>query len=211
MTSANNQSRQQQKFKVVLLGEGCVGKSSLVLRYSSNKFNENHESTVQSSFCSKRLNINNQRVLLEIWDTAGQERYHALAPMYYRESHGAVLVYDVTDMDSFDRVQLWVKELRKVLGKDVVLVIAGNKIDLEKEKCVSEDSALEYAETVSAAHHYTSAKLNKGIDQMFLDLTKSMLDASQANSGSTKPNRGINITSANEAQDDNQKRGCCGR
>ena len=87
MTSSNSQARQQQKFKVVLLGEGCVGKSSLVLRYCNNKFNENHEQTVQSSFCSKRLNINNQRVLLEIWDTAGQERYHALAPMYYRLGH----------------------------------------------------------------------------------------------------------------------------
>jgi len=208
MSNSNNQARQQQKFKVVLLGEGCVGKSSLVLRYCSNKFNENHEQTVQSSFCSKRLNINNQRVLLEIWDTAGQERYHALAPMYYRESHGAVLVYDVTDMDSFDRVQNWVKELRKVLGKEVVLVIAGNKIDLEREKCVSEESALEYAETVNASHHYTSAKLNKGIDELFLDLTKSMLDSASKSSTTSQGNRGINITDRVEANSE-QKRGCC--
>lgn len=214
MSSATGtQSRQQNNLKVILLGEGCVGKSSLVLRYCSDKFNETHEQTVQSSFVTKRLNINNQRVLLEIWDTAGQEKYHALLPMYYRHSQGAILVYDVTDMDSFDRVQSWVRELRKELGDDVVLVIAGNKIDLEKNKCVPEDAAVEYAKSVSATHHYTSAKLNKGIDQLFLALTKAMLEAVQNNpnaAANRKPNRGLQID-PNRQDSDETKRSCCSR
>eukprot|EP00122_Pirum_gemmata_P000629 Pgem_evm2s556 len=84
-------------FKVVLLGEGCVGKTSLVLRYCQNSFNEKHVSTLQAHFLEKRLNIDRKRVVISIWDTAGQERFHALGPIYYRDSHGAILVYDITD------------------------------------------------------------------------------------------------------------------
>jgi Ras-related protein Rab-21 len=130
-------------FKVVLLGEGCVGKTSLVLRYVEDKFNSSHVTTVQASFLNKKLNIDGKRINLAIWDTAGQEKFHALGPIYYRSSNGAVLVYDITDEDSFQKVKSWVKELRKMLGADICLVIAGNKTDLEKNRNVS----LEEAET----------------------------------------------------------------
>ncbi|GAB1295571.1 Ras-related protein Rab-21 [Apodemus speciosus] len=124
-------------FKVVLLGEGCVGKTSLVLRYCENKFNDKHITTLQASFLTKKLNIGGKRVNLAIWDTAGQERFHALGPIYYRDSNGAILVYDITDEDSFQKVKNWVKELRKMLGNEICLCIVGNKIDLEKERHVS--------------------------------------------------------------------------
>jgi Ras-related protein Rab-21 len=92
---------------------------------------------------NKKLNIDGKRINLAIWDTAGQEKFHALGPIYYRSSNGAVLVYDITDEDSFQKVKSWVKELRKMLGADICLVIAGNKTDLEKNRNVS----LEEAET----------------------------------------------------------------
>lgn len=126
-----------QSFKVVLLGEGCVGKTSLVLRYTEDKFNDKHVSTLQvwrrsiikndnlycilrpiqqfrncylyflqASFVKKKLNLNGRRINLAIWDTAGQERFHALGPIYYRMSNGAILVYDITDEDSFQKVIL---------------------------------------------------------------------------------------------------------
>ena len=115
----------QLHFKVVLLGEGCVGKTSLVLRYVEDKFNEKHFSTIQvilsvdriiwfcnilllssqASFLTKKINLEGQRVTLAVWDTAGQERFHALGPIYYRDSHAAVLVYDITDQDSFVKVK----------------------------------------------------------------------------------------------------------
>ncbi|XP_056013668.1 ras-related protein Rab-21-like isoform X1 [Ostrea edulis] len=159
-------------FKCVLLGEGCVGKTSLVLRYVENKFNDKHITTLQASFLTKKLNINGKRVNLSIWDTAGQERFHALGPIYYRDSNGAILVYDITDEDSFQKVKNWVKELRKMLGNDICLCIAGNKIDLEKERHVSVAEAEAYATSVGARHFHTSAKLGKGIEEMFLDLSK---------------------------------------
>ena len=97
----------------------------------------------QASFLNKKLNLKGKRVNLSIWDTAGQERFHALGPIYYRDAHGAVLVYDVTDADSFGKVRNWVKELRKMLGEDISLAIAGNKVDLERERRVDVQMAEE--------------------------------------------------------------------
>ncbi|XP_076466882.1 ras-related protein Rab-21-like [Babylonia areolata] len=166
-------------FKVVLLGEGCVGKTSLVLRYVENKFNDRHLSTMQASFLNKRLNVGGKRVNLAIWDTAGQERFHALGPIYYRDSNGAILVYDITDEDSFQKVKNWVRELRRMLGQDVALCIVGNKIDLEKQRHVTIQEAETYAASVNAKHFHSSAKLNRGVEELFLDLSKEMITKSE--------------------------------
>ena len=164
-----------KSFKVVLRGEGCVGKTSLVLRYTSNQFNDQHLTTIQASYLTKKLTIDSQRVSLAIWDTAGQERYHALGPIYYRDANGALLVYDITDQSSFDRVQNWVKELRKIVGSDIALIIAGNKCDLERNRVVTIEAAEEYARSVGAIHISTSAKLNKNVAEVFVELAKEML------------------------------------
>merc|ERR1719354_854739 len=169
---------ENHNFKVVVLGEGCVGKTSLVVRYVQNEFYAEHRTTIQASFLSKRLNIDGARVNIAVWDTAGQERFHALGPIYYRDANGALLVYDITDEDSFQKVKNWVKELRKMLGQDICLCIAGNKIDLEKNRNVTVEQAEEYAKSVGAKHVHTSAKLNRGIDELFLSLTKNMLEVS---------------------------------
>ncbi|XP_009075959.1 PREDICTED: ras-related protein Rab-21, partial [Acanthisitta chloris] len=132
-----------------------------------------------ASFLTKKLNIGGKRVNLAIWDTAGQERFHALGPIYYRDSNGAILVYDITDEDSFQKVKNWVKELRKMLGNEICLCIVGNKIDLEKERHVSVQEAETYAESVGAKHYHTSAKQNKGIEELFLDLCKRMIETAQ--------------------------------
>lgn len=189
----------QQQFKVVLLGEGCVGKTSLVLRYCQNVFNEKHLTTLQASFLKKRLNLLGKRVDLAIWDTAGQERFHALGPIYYRDSNGAVLVYDITDEDSFLKVKNWVKELRKMLGQDICLVICGNKMDMEKNRKVDQATAEQYAKSVGAVHFHTSAKQDKGIGEMFLDLTKRMI----ASGGST----GAATARAGSARGGSRRRG----
>ncbi|KAI1278796.1 Ras-related protein Rab-21 [Halotydeus destructor] len=180
---------QSHQFKIVLLGEGCVGKTSLVLRYVENKFNEAHNSTLQASFVRKNLVINGVRITLNIWDTAGQERFHALGPIYYRDSNGALLVYDVTDPDSLEKVKTWVKELRKMLGNTVCIAIVGNKLDLLTAREQSAPNmnalvsdALEYTSAIGNAVHYTtSAKANRGIDEMYLDLTKRMVEYQQQN------------------------------
>lgn len=132
-----------ERFKVVLLGEGRVGKTSILLRYIKGEYSDRQVSTLQASYLDKRLALGATQVQLSIWDTAGQERFHALGPIYYRDASGALLVYDITDAESFVKVKNWVKELRKIVGNDIILVIAGNKIDLEKNRHVDEAEAVQ--------------------------------------------------------------------
>ncbi|XP_044752263.1 ras-related protein Rab-21 [Coccinella septempunctata] len=202
-------------FKVVLLGEGCVGKTSLVLRYVEDKFNNNHISTIQASFLNKKLNIDGKRVNLSIWDTAGQERFHALGPIYYRSSNGAVLVYDITDEDSFQKVKCWVKELRRMLGTDICLIIVGNKTDLEKDRHVSYEDAETYASKVGAVYFETSAKLNQGVEEMFFTLTEKMMEAHQnkmAKTTSLNRQNSLrnNILVVEDDQVEQPSKHCCG-
>ena len=125
------------KFKIVLLGEGRVGKTSLVRRYVLDEFSDKQQSTVQANmYSSKKLNIDDRVVNISIWDTAGQERFRALGPIYYRDSHGALLVYDITDADTFEKVKAWVRELRKMVGEDIRICVAGNKADLSSKRQV---------------------------------------------------------------------------
>eukprot|EP00485_Elphidium_margaritaceum_P002764 CAMPEP_0202696532 /NCGR_PEP_ID=MMETSP1385-20130828/9829_1 /ASSEMBLY_ACC=CAM_ASM_000861 /TAXON_ID=933848 /ORGANISM="Elphidium margaritaceum" /LENGTH=207 /DNA_ID=CAMNT_0049352725 /DNA_START=22 /DNA_END=645 /DNA_ORIENTATION=+ len=165
----------EYKYKVVLLGEGRVGKTSILLRYINNTFNEKQTSTFQASYQEKVLNIGNNSVTLSIWDTAGQERFHAMAPIYYRESNAAVLVFDITDRTSFQKVQHWIEELRKIVGKDIILLIAANKMDLESKREVDNHSVHVYAQSVGAHVVHTSAKNGKGVPELFLELTRNLL------------------------------------
>ena len=108
-----------------------VGKSSLTLKFCLNEFNEGQESTVDATFQEKTVTLDsNIKARLTIWDTAGQERYHALNANYYRHSKGAVIVYDVTDKDSFEKVRMWHTELTKYLERGTPIIIAGNKCDI---------------------------------------------------------------------------------
>eukprot|EP00045_Choanoeca_perplexa_P002121 m.23076 g.23076 ORF g.23076 m.23076 type:complete len:201 (+) comp11331_c0_seq1:102-704(+) len=195
------------QFKIVLLGEGSVGKTSLVLRYCQDKFVDKHITTLQASFLKKRLNLQQKRVELSIWDTAGQERFHALGPIYYRDSNGAVLVYDITDQDSFQKVKTWVKELKKMLGNDIALVICGNKIDLEKSRTVDHAAAEAYASSVGALHFNTSAKHNKGVEEMFRELAKKMLASTGSGASRSSSRRTVVVSDA--APQPASSGGCC--
>jgi len=168
-------SSRSQSFKVVLLGEGRVGKTSLVLRFCRDTFVDGQPPTIQASCLERALRLGDKTCNLVIWDTAGQERFHALGPIYYRDADAALLVYDITDTDSFKRIQVWVRELRKMVGADIQLSIAGNKIDLERQRVVSRQEAAEYAESVGAHYAETSAKQNRGLDELFSSMGKRLL------------------------------------
>uniref|UniRef100_A0A6M2DDA3 Ras-related protein Rab-21 n=1 Tax=Xenopsylla cheopis TaxID=163159 RepID=A0A6M2DDA3_XENCH len=215
MANGNINQNANYNFKVVLLGEGCVGKTSLVLRYVEDKFNERHLSTLQASFLNKKIKLDDKQINLAIWDTAGQERFHALGPIYYRASNGALLVYDITDEDSFQKVKNWVKELKKMLGSEIVLIIVGNKLDLEHDRNVSIEEAESYAAQVGAKHFQTSAKLNEGIEDLFSTLTREMLNHAalqqekQASSlARTSSTRRTNVVIVDDEVP--QQKSCCG-
>ena len=224
----------------MLLGEGRVGKTSLCLRYVENVFSDKQKSTITATYLDKYLNISKRTVKLMIWDTAvrlfvrahvraarcevrlpptdatltraqGQERFHALGPIYYREANGAVLVYDITDRGSFTKVRNWVKELRKIVGKDIVLCIVGNKIDMEKKRQVDKEEALKYAAQVGAVHCLASAKTGKGVEAAFLELTKGLLKKTMALGGGGRGGKNRRPGVAIQASDPEQQKppGCC--
>lgn len=157
-----------------------MGKTSILLRYIKGEYDERQVSTLQASYLDKRLAVDGSKVQLSLWDTAGQERFHALGPIYYRDADGAVLVYDITDDESFKKVRTWVRELRRIVGDDIDIAIAGNKLDLQRNRKVDDDEARRYAESVGASHFGTSAKLNRGLEDVFVDLTKRMLSRSSS-------------------------------
>jgi Ras-related protein Rab-21 len=157
---------------------GRVGKTSILLRYVENTYDAACPSTLQASYLEKRVIIedgtNNysssdgnaaasrREAQLSIWDTAGQERFHSLGPIYYRDAKGAILVYDVTDRPSFERVRKWTKELRKMVGDGdkICISIVGNKIDLQ-DRAVDTEEAKKYALSVGAAFLEVSAKTGR--------------------------------------------------
>ncbi len=145
-------------------GEGRVGKTSILVRFIKGAFDEKSASTVAASYLDKNLVIDGTAVALSVWDTAGQERFHALGPLYYRDADAAIIVYDITHAESFTRAQNWVRELRKIVGKDICIAIAGNKIDLEKNRQVNHEEAVAWAKSVGAAHVVSERGRGRGGD-----------------------------------------------
>ena len=158
------------QFKLVLLGDSAVGKSSLVLRFVRGQFFEYQESTIGAAFLTQTVALNDTTVKFEIWDTAGQERYHSLAPMYYRGAAAAVVVYDLTSQDSFARAQAWLRELQQQDNPNLVMALAGNKADLADQRQVSEAEARAYAEQNGLLFFETSAKTAANVEAVFNEI-----------------------------------------
>ncbi|KAK2839223.1 hypothetical protein FQN49_006352 [Arthroderma sp. PD_2] len=116
--------------KLVLLGEAAVGKSSLVLRFVNNDFQENKEPTIGAAFLTQKCSLPTRTIKFEIWDTAGQERFASLAPMYYRNAQAALVVYDLTKPSSLIKAKHWVAELQRQASPGIVIALVGNKLDL---------------------------------------------------------------------------------
>ncbi|KAJ2877501.1 GTP-binding protein of the rab/ypt, partial [Coemansia aciculifera] len=146
--ASNSDRRRVHKFKVVLLGESAVGKSSLVTRFTSDQFDQYKESTIGAAFLTKVVALDASNTAnLQIWDTAGQERYKSLAPMYYRNAQAAVVVYDITQAASFERAKSWIKELQRLADSGIVIALAGNKTDLADRRTVATQEGAAYAAT----------------------------------------------------------------
>ncbi|KAF2107438.1 ras family-domain-containing protein [Lophiotrema nucula] len=128
--SAPTQPKPSSSVKLVLLGEAAVGKSSLVMRFVNNDFQENKEPTIGAAFLTQKCNLPTRTIKFEIWDTAGQERFASLAPMYYRNAQAALVVYDITKPSSLTKAQHWVAELQRQASPGIVIALVGNKADL---------------------------------------------------------------------------------
>ncbi|KAJ3361541.1 hypothetical protein GGF31_002218 [Allomyces arbusculus] len=184
--------------KLVLLA--AVGKSSLVLRFVRNEFQENREPTIGAAFLTQKCKVDDKIVKFEIWDTAGQERFHSLAPMYYRNALAAIVVYDVTSAQSFDKAKSWVKELQLQGSPNVVIALAGNKIDIIKSEGegareVPSDEAQAYANEAGLLFFETSAKDGTGVEAIFNDIAKK-IPFEQILAKANAPRQGVNLHEA---------------
>merc|ERR1711941_239176 len=149
---------------------GAVGKSSLVLRFVKGQFLDFQESTIGAAFLTQTVCLNDTTVKFEIWDTAGQERFHSLAPMYYRGAQAAIVVYDITNMQSFERAKSWVQELQVRGNPDVVIALTGNKADLEEHRKVSAQLGKTYADQNGLIFRECSAKTNLNVADLFHEI-----------------------------------------
>lgn len=162
------------QFKLVLLGESAVGKSSLVLRFVKGQFLDYQESTIGAAFLTQTVCLQDTTVKFEIWDTAGQERYHSLAPMYYRGAQAAIVVYDITSAESFERAKSWIKELQRQGNPNIVIALAGNKVDLEERRKVTTEETQAYADENGILFMETSAKTAVNVNELFVAIAKKL-------------------------------------
>lgn len=161
--------------KLVVLGSQGVGKTSMIIRYVEKAFNHHPKQTVGASFFTCKLNMENARVKLQVWDTAGQERFKSMAPMYYRNANAAMLVFDLTQYDTFVAMKGWVKELQRNVEEAIVLIVIGNKSDLNKKRQVDVEEGRIYATKIGAGYYETSALEDEGIEDVFLAVGTALL------------------------------------
>ena len=149
------------KIKVILVGETGVGKTNLINVTTDKNFNENERSTISASFSRKKIDLNNKIYNLYLWDTMGQEKLKSLTKIFFKNSKIVVLVFDITNINTFTGLKFWHDEVKENLGNDVIVGICGNKSDLFLEEKISEEECQKYAEEIKAKFVYTSAKMDK--------------------------------------------------
>ena len=153
--------------KFIIIGDPAVGKSNILLKYVHNKFVNEYQSTVGVEFGAKNIIIEGQIFRIQIWDTAGQENFRCLTRSYFKNSVCAIITYDITNKQSFDNIQDWINEVKNQVSNKVLLVLVGNKIDLEKERIVNYDEGKKFAEDNDMLFIETSALNGNGINQLF--------------------------------------------
>ncbi|XP_053205458.1 ras-related protein Rab-10-like [Panonychus citri] len=181
-------------FKLLLIGDSGVGKTCILFRFSDDAFNSTFISTIGIDFKIKTIELRGKRIKLQIWDTAGQERFHTITTSYYRGASGIMLVYDITNLKSFDSVAKWLRTIDEHANEDVEKMILGNKCDMEDKRVIPREKA----ETVAREHGIrfleTSAKSNLNINQAFMELAEAILIKRTAGRGSLEAADRVNIT-----------------
>ena len=156
-----------QKIKIMILGETLVGKTALLTRYTKNIFGGAYLTTVGIDFQYKFLNINDKRIKVEIWDTAGQERFRNIAKNYFQSSDGFLLVYDISNRESFDKLNFWNEQISANAPENTKIIIVGNKSDLEQERQVKKEEGENFANNNKVRFYETSAKDNINVITVF--------------------------------------------
>uniref|UniRef100_A0A3B3QS28 RAB6A, member RAS oncogene family n=1 Tax=Paramormyrops kingsleyae TaxID=1676925 RepID=A0A3B3QS28_9TELE len=170
MSAAGDFGNPLRKFKLVFLGEQSVGKTSLITRFMYDSFDNTYQATIGIDFLSKTMYLEDRTIRLQLWDTAGQERFRSLIPSYIRDSAAAVVVYDITNVNSFQQTTKWIDDVRTERGSDVIIMLVGNKTDLADKRHVSTEEGEQRAQEMNVLFIETSAKTGYGVKQVESEL-----------------------------------------
>jgi Ras-related protein Rab-1A len=196
-------------FKVLLIGNSNVGKSSLFLKFVDDIWNDTFVPTIGVDFKIKTFEIDSSKIKMQIWDTAGQERFKNIIASYYRGAHGILLLYDVTDKDSFKNLSNWLIEIEKNSSKNVIKVLIGNKTDLEDKRVISQNQGKDFADTYGLKFIETSVKKNINVKEAFETLGRELMATSgDKRITKEKPNKKISVSKAQDLNVQKQG-GCC--
>ena len=194
-------------FKILTIGESGVGKTCVLRRFVENKFSKNHLATIGIDFKTKTLNIYNQEIKLKIWDTAGQERFRNITTQYYKGADGIVLVYDVTEESSYDKIRDWMEQILSNTTQDEIgLVLLGNKCDMEP-RTVTEEMGNKMAEELKISYFETSALTGQGIKEAFEKLTRDIMKKKGIGEGNSESSGGVSLNKSKKKKD--KKDGDC--
>ena len=192
-------------FKVLLIGDSSVGKTSVLLRYVDDKFNAEFQTTIGVDFKVSSFMMNGKNLKLQLWDTAGQDRFKTIVASYYRGAHGILLVYDITNQTSFQNIQRWFDESQNYLQKSVPKLLIGNKLDLAAQRTVRVEDARALADRLGVDYVETSAKNSTNVKSAFETLTRNIMNSVSGGAGSTSTaSKGTKIGVSKPVQG-----GCC--
>lgn len=161
-------------FKILLIGDSGVGKSSVLLRYSDDAYSDSYTSTIGVDFKIKTIKLDNKRIKLQVWDTSGQERFRTITNSYYRGAHGVIVAYDITDKVTFDNVKIWLKEVERYTTPNVRVLLVGNKSDMIHKRVVTYDEGEKFANSIGIEFLEASAKECVNIEAAFTTLARSI-------------------------------------
>ena len=193
-----------ERIQIIMVGESGVGKTSLIRRYTNNIFNTNHLETIGIEFFNKEERINDQIIQIKLWDTAGQEIFHSLTKNFYRKADGIIIVYDITNKESFDRIQDWVKSVYDNTDtyKEIQMIIVGNKIDLEENREVSKEEGMKIGKYFEIDFFEASAKNAEGVRNFMIKIIEDILNNKVNNRNS------INIKNYKNGDDEDNENKC---
>ena len=196
-------------FKLILIGDSCVGKSNILLKYLKNEFDPNSRATVGVEFGTKNILINNKKIKIQIWDTAGEERYRSITSAYYKGAKGALIVYDITKKSSFNNIDKWISDLKLNGDKNICIIILGNKSDLSDKREVTKEEGIKKSEMFKTAFLETSALNGDNIGKAFEELIQQIIQNNKnffEDNDKKDMDKGINL---NEIDKNNDKNKCC--
>ena len=206
----NEQENKINPIKLIIIGSVNVGKTTLLTRYATGKFQNISKSTSNASFITKIKNVNNKKYEIKLWDTAGQEKYRSLTKIFIKDAKIALLVYAIDDKNSFNDLEMWLNIVKEINTDKIILGIAANKADLYKKAEVTDQQGKKYAREIGAEWRSTSSLLDDcGIDDLVDVLFNKYLEAKALKKTGTLNNQDT-IVLKNINNENNRNSGCCG-